>query len=171
MKKRKGFGELLEQSISPKQRIEKKLKTPFFDRLVELVRRRVWFFSDKQAAYYTGVLITGIEERFSLKNVENFADGHSFTFWFLLNGLAQLDLSRQQAINVHLQREEYEQEGSTTILAICDCITAAGGERGVHYYQNGTDMIPIEKGWELLDSVFRNEQLSALRKTWEDETE
>jgi hypothetical protein len=167
--KNKGFGELLNQSISLKQRIEKKLGLPFFDNLIELVRRRVWYFSDMQAAYYGGVIITGVEERFTLRNIENFSDGHSFTFWFLSKGLSQLDLSRQQKIIGHLQREEYEHE-DCTMLAICDLLTAAGGVRGEHYYQSANDMIPLDAGWELLDQVFRSDEFSAIRESLIDKT-
>ena len=160
----------LKQTVSLKQNIERELKLPFFDRLIELVRQRIESLPDKQIAYYTGVIITGVEERFSLRDKENFSDGASFTFWFLSKGLAQLDLSCQQKIIKHLRREEFE-PGDGTMLAIHDLITAAGGVKGDHYYQEDDTIAPSNEGWELLDQVFRSEQLNALRSSLSDDEE
>jgi len=115
-----------------KKKIERELKLPFFEQLVGLIRKRIQSLSDTQIAYYVGVIITGVEERFALRSKENFSEEQSFTFWFLSKGLAQLDLSRQQKIIGHIQREEFE-DGDCTLIAIHDLITAAGGVRGDHY--------------------------------------
>jgi hypothetical protein len=56
------------------------------------------------------------------------------------------------------------------MLAIYDLIDAVGGVRGEHYYQYGDDRVPLDAGWELLDRVFRNDELSALRDSLTDKT-
>jgi hypothetical protein len=147
-----------------KKKIERELKLPFFDQLVELARERIKSLSDTQIAYYAGVIITGVEKRFVLRNKENFTDEQSFTFWFLSKGLAQLDLSRQKKIIGHIQHEEFE-HGNFTLAAIHDLITAAGGVIGDHYDQEGDIIVPTNEGWKLLDRVFKSEELTALRNS------
>lgn len=155
---------LSQKPSSLKEQIERELGLPFFDKTVELVRQRIESLSDEQIAYYVGVITTGIEERFALKSREDFSSGKSFTFWFISKGLAQLELSRQQKIIDHLQRQEFEPENGT-MLAICDLIIAAGGMKGDHYYQVGDSIAPSDEGWELLDRVFRHEELTAARNS------
>jgi GUN4-like/Caspase domain len=161
-----GYKIYLARSIKDdlKKKIERELKLPFFDQLVELVRKRIKSLSDTQIAYYVGVIITGIEERFVLRNKENFSDEQSFTFWFLSKGLAQLDLSRQKKIIGHIQCEEFE-HGDFTLVAIHDLITAAGGVRGDHYDQEGDSIAPSNEGWKLLDRIFKSDELTTLRNS------
>lgn len=167
-----GYRIYLARSIKDdlKNKIERELKLPFFDQLVELVRKRIKSLSDTQIAYYVGVIITGVEERFALRNKENFTDEQSFTFWVLSKGLAQLDLSRQKKIIGHIQHEEFE-HGNFTLVAIHDLITAAGGVRGDHYDQEGDSIAPSDEGWKLLDRVFKSEELTALRDSFVSEND
>lgn len=147
-----------------KEEIERELGFPFFDRIIQLVRQRIESLLDEQIAYYVGVIITGIEERFALKGREDFYGEKSFTFWFLSRGLAQLGLSRQQKIIGHIRKQEFEADNGT-LFAIHDLITAAGGVKGDHYYQEGDIIAPSDEGWELLEQVFRSEELAAFRNS------
>jgi uncharacterized caspase-like protein len=150
--------------VSLKEQIERELGFPFFDKIVELIKQRIESFSNKKIAYYVGVITTGVEERFELKNREDFACGEGFTFWFISRGLAQLDLFKQKRIIAHLRRQEFE-PGDGTMLAVLDLIIAAGGVKGEHYYQVGNSIVPSDEGWELLDRVFKCEELTVVRNS------
>jgi CHAT domain len=69
----------LKSSMPLKQKIEEKLGFPFFDNIIGLIQKRVEDLSDTQSAYYVGGLLTGIEQRFDLRGVEDFLDGQNFT--------------------------------------------------------------------------------------------
>ncbi|MEP0916216.1 CHAT domain-containing protein [Leptolyngbya sp. DQ-M1] len=154
----------IEFESSIKQRIERKLKLPFFDNIIRLVQQRIESLSDRQIAYYVAILVSGIEERFALRDVEDFSDGKAFTFWFLMKVLLRLDLSRQSKIINHIEKQEYEHE-NLTMLAAYDLIEAAGGVLGEHYYQDGESKVPLDAGWELLGQVFSNDDFFAVVNT------
>jgi CHAT domain len=151
-------------SSSPKKEIEKKLNVPFFENIINLVQQRIEFLSDMQVAYYIALIFSGIEERFLLRGVENFADNKCFTIWFMLRGLSNLDLIQQQKINNHILQQEYESDGCN-LWIIDDLINAAGGIQGEHYERYGGDVLPSDKGYELLLQVFSNDEFSAMIKS------